>query len=204
MISDWIGHYHRQWDSPISRLSAPAKLGVAFAMILGTVLAPAGLVWWHVTVGAVLLGAIVVSGIPPLFLAKRLLILSPLVLGVALVNMLDPARHGAWGGVALKSMLCLLTVILVSNTTPFSRILQVLQQLRVPALLVTTIALMHRYLFVLIEETERMRRARSCRTFSSRKPALWHSLSTVLAQLFLRASERAERIYDAMCARGWR
>ena len=29
-------------------------------------------------------------------------------------------------------------------------------------------------------------------------------LATVLGQLFVRASERAERIYDAMCARGWK
>jgi cobalt/nickel transport system permease protein len=180
------------------------KLGVAFAIILGTVLAPISLLWWYAGVGVILAITILASRIPLLFLGKRLLILSPLVLGVALVNMLEPARRGAWSAIALKSVLCLLTVILVSNTTPFSRILLVLQRLRVPALLVTTIALMHRYLFVLIEETERMRRARASRTFTAHKPALWHSLSTVLAQLFVRASERAERIYDAMCARGWR
>jgi energy-coupling factor transporter transmembrane protein EcfT len=29
-------------------------------------------------------------------------------------------------------------------------------------------------------------------------------LSTVVGQLFVRASERAEHIYDAMCARGWK
>jgi len=32
----------------------------------------------------------------------------------------------------------------------------------------------------------------------------WHVLSTVASQLFVRASKRAERIYDAMCARGWK
>jgi cobalt/nickel transport system permease protein len=204
MISDWIGHYHRQWNSPVARLPAAFKMAVAFALILGTVLTPIRFGWWYVAVFAILAVTIVASRIPVLFLAKRLFILSPLVLGVALVNMLEPARRGDWSVIALKSMLCLVTVILVSNTTPFSRILRVLQRLRVPALLVTTIALMHRYLFVLIEETERMRRARASRTFTTRKPALWHSLSTVLAQLFVRASERAERIYDAMCARGWR
>ena len=30
------------------------------------------------------------------------------------------------------------------------------------------------------------------------------ALASVAGQLFIRASERAERIYDAMCARGWR
>jgi cobalt/nickel transport system permease protein len=80
----------------------------------------------------------------------------------------------------------------------------VLQRVRVPGLLITTIALMHRYLFVLADEAERMRRARLSRTFTRGKRFGWGSLATVVGQLFVRASERAERIYDAMCARGWK
>jgi cobalt/nickel transport system permease protein len=74
----------------------------------------------------------------------------------------------------------------------------------VPGLLVTTLALMHRYLFVLANEMERMRRARLSRTFTRRRRVRWQTLATVVGQLFVRASERAERIYDAMCARGWK
>jgi cobalt/nickel transport system permease protein len=101
-------------------------------------------------------------------------------------------------------VLCLLTVILVSNTTPFSKILRVLASLRVPGLLITTIALMHRYLFVLVDEAERMRRARLSRSFIAGRRFHWRTLATVVGLLFVRASERAERIYDAMCARGWK
>jgi cobalt/nickel transport system permease protein len=97
-----------------------------------------------------------------------------------------------------------LTVILVSNTTPFSEVLRVLRRVRIPALLITTIALMHRYLFVLAEEAERMRRARASRTFTARRRWQWPLLASVAGQLFVRASERAERIYAAMCARGLR
>jgi cobalt/nickel transport system permease protein len=92
----------------------------------------------------------------------------------------------------------------VSNTTPFSGILRVLKAAHVPGLLITTIALMHRYLFVLVEEAARMRRARASRTFTRERRAHWQAMSTVVGQLFVRASERAERIYDAMCARGWK
>jgi len=63
---------------------------------------------------------------------------------------------------------------------------------------------MHRYLFVLMDESERMHRARASRTFTHTRRFQWHTLATVVAQLFIRASERAERIYDAMCARGWK
>jgi cobalt/nickel transport system permease protein len=204
MIAPWIGHYHPHRDSAISRLPAAFKLGVALAMIVGTVLAPPTAVGWFIGVALVLGIAVVLSRLPLLFLLKRLAWLSPFILGVALVNALQPAARGSWLAVALKSTICLLTIIVVSNTTPFSRILRVLKAAHVPGLLITTIALMHRYLFVLVEEAERMRRARASRTYKRQRRARWQALSTVVGQLFVRASERAERIYDAMCARGWK
>jgi len=204
MIGDWIGHHHSHRDSLVARLPAGLKLGLALVIIVGTVLAPPQAMGWFLGVALLLLVAVVLSRIPLLFLLKRLAWLSPLVLGVALVNALQPAARGSWLTVAARSAICLLTIILVSNTTPFSRILRVLKSARVPGLLITTLALMHRYLFVLVEEAERMRRARASRTFTPRRGARWQTLSTVVGQLFVRASERAERIYDAMCARGWK
>ena len=204
MIDNWIGHYHGRRENPVSRLPAASKLGVALAMIVGTVLAPLTAVGWFVAMAAVLIVAVVLSRLPLLFLLKRLAWLSPFILSVALVNALQPAARGSWRIVAAKSTICLMTIIVVSNTTPFSGILRVLKAARVPGLLITTVALMHRYLFVLVEEAERMRRARASRTFTRQRRARWQTLSTVVGQLFVRASERAERIYDAMCARGWK
>jgi len=63
---------------------------------------------------------------------------------------------------------------------------------------------MYRYLFVLVDEAQRMKRARASRTFTVRRGRSWRTLATVVSQLFIRASERAERIYGAMCARGWK
>ena len=79
-----------------------------------------------------------------------------------------------------------------------------LQRLWVPWIFVTTLTLMHRYLFVLADEAERMRRARASRTFTRGRRWQWLALASVVGQLFVRASERAERIYNAMCARGWK
>jgi cobalt/nickel transport system permease protein len=204
MIERWVGHYHGRRESTVSRLPAADKLGVALVMIVGTVLAPPTAVGWFFAMTVMLILAVVLGRLPLLFLLKRLAWLSPFILSVALVNALQPAARGSWRIVAAKSTICLLTVIVVSNTTPFSRILRVLKAVHVPGLLITTIALMHRYLFVLVEEAERMRRARASRTFTRRRRARWHTLSSVVGQLFVRASERAEHIYDAMCARGWK
>ena len=204
MIDHWVGHQHGHPDSALARLRAEIKLGAALALILITVLAPSQWHAWYYAAGAVLLGVLLASRVPLLFLLKRLLWLSPLVLGVAVVNAWQPALRGGWGVVAARSAICLVTVLLLSNTTPFSQILRVLKKLRVPGLLITTLTLMHRYLFVMVEEAERMRRARASRTFSHHRRRRWHTLSTVVGQLFVRSSERAERIFDAMCARGWR
>ena len=191
-------------DSPVHRLPASLKLGFALILLIGNITVPlAWQAWFAAVLG--LLGAVtLVSGISVGFLARRLLALSPLVLGVALVNALQPAGRGHWLGVAERSALCLLTVTLVANTTPLSAMIRVLQSVRVPGLLVTTITLMHRYLFVLAEEAGRMRRARASRSFTRARHFEWRTRSTVVGQLFIRASERAERVYDAMRARGWR
>jgi cobalt/nickel transport system permease protein len=200
----WLGHRHGSADSPVHRWPAGLKLGAALLLITGTVATPPEVTTWYAGVASLLLIIIALSRISPLFLLQRLLVLSPFVLGVALVNAWQPAGRDLWLGVALKGAVCLLAVTLLAHTTPFSRILRVLQWLHVPALLITTLALMHRYLFVLAEESGRMRRARQSRTLRPGRRFHWQTLATVAGQLFIRASERAERIYDAMCARGWK
>jgi cobalt/nickel transport system permease protein len=199
-----LSHHHAHHASPVHRLPAELKLGVALALILGTALLPAAWRVWYAGVAVLLLLVAWASRIAPWFLLKRLLLLSPFVLGVAVVNLFQPAARANWREIALRGVLCLATVVLVSNTTPFNEVLRVLRRGRVPALLVTTLALMHRYLFVLADETERMRRARASRSFTRKRRLAWHTLATVAGQLFIRASARAERIYDAMCARGWK
>jgi len=197
-----LSHQHGHLNSPVHRLPAELKLGGGLVLITLTVLLPPAAKAWFLFVTALLALATQLSRIPALFLLKRLLLLAPFVFGVTLVNAFQPAYRDHWPWLLARSALCLLTVMLVSNTTPFSDVLRVLRRIRVPALLITTIALMHRYLFVLADEAERMRRARASRTFVARRRWQWPALATVAGQLFIRASKRAERIYAAMCARG--
>jgi cobalt/nickel transport system permease protein len=204
MLKDWLGHQHGRRDSPVHRLPAAVKLVGALTIIVGTVVVPWSWRAWFIIVAALLLLAAMSSRIAIGFLVRRLLLLSPFVLGVVLVNALQASIQGSWLVLVARSGLCLFTVVLLANTTPFGKVLAVLRGFRVPVLLVTTLALMHRYLFVLLDESERMRRARASRTFQRQRRARWRLLGTVVGQLFVRASERAERIYAAMCARGWK
>ena len=144
------------------------------------------------------------SRLPAGFLLKRLLLLEPFVFGVAALSLWQPHGWMVFWHAVVRSTLCLATLVLLAATTPFSEIIRVLREWRVPALLLTTLTLMDRYLFVLVEESARMQRARASRTFSPRsRLTVWRSLAETLGQLFVRSVERAGRIYAAMCARGW-
>ena len=194
------GHGH----SALHRASPGLKLATALALVLTIVLLPRSQVTGLLLVAILLAGLLAVSVIPLLFLLKRMLLLEPLVLGVAGLMLFQPGGGKVFAVVMFKANLCLLTTVMLANTTPFTELVRVLQRLRVPWLFVTTLTLMHRYLFVLADELERMRRARASRTFTHGRRFQWQTLSSVVGQLFVRASERAERIYNAMCARGWK
>lgn len=203
MRPDFLDRYSRL-NSPIHRAPTPVKLLAAVGIIVTLVLTPPGAWWLFATLAVGLLAIAALSRIPKLFLLRRLLLLEPFVLGVAVLALFQPRGMSMFVTLVIKSTLCLFTMILLSNTTPFSELLRVLKSMRVPALLVTTLALMYRYLFVLLDESERMKRARLSRTFTPQRRQAWRSGANIAAQLFVRASERAERIYAAMCARGWR
>ena len=200
----WHPHGDEPGHGPLHHWPAGLKLAGALALILTVVLLPRTALTGLLVVAAVVGGLLAVSQIPCLFLFKRLLLLEPLVLGVAGLMWFQPDGGKIFALVMFKANLCLLTTILLSNTTPFTELLRVWQRLRMPWVFVTTLTLMHRYIFVLRDETERMRRARASRTFTRGRRFQWLALASVLGQLFVRASGRAERIYNAMCARGWK
>jgi cobalt/nickel transport system permease protein len=203
MRHDFLDRYSR-WSSPIHRLPAILKLSTALGMVVATVLMPSTRGFFFGGLALCLLVIAGLSRIPPRFLVRRLVMLEPLVLGVSVTALLQPQGISVFLGLVIKSTLCLWTMILLAATTPFNELIRILTRARVPSLLVTTLALMHRYLFVLVDEAERMQRARASRTFRRQRFQAWRSLAAMLGQLFVRTTERAERIYAAMCARGWK
>lgn len=211
MSGSHFGHFHpevRAPDGPVTlgtfvyAIPAGWKLCGALALVVATTLAGPGQGRWLWIEGAFLFVYAAFSLATPWVLAKRFLMLAPFLCCVLLAAYLRPGGLD-WRLVAAKSVLCLSTLMLLAATTPFGETLRFLKLVRTPALLVTTMALMGRYLFVLSDEMVRMRRARTSRTFVRSRRLTWKALSTVGARLFVRASERADRIYDAMCSRGW-
>lgn len=189
-------------SSPIHRVPVSTKLPILLLFSIIVMASPmmpfsvAGLL------GIALLIVAIMSRIPLRYLAQRLLRLELFVIGIAGLMLLRPDGGMVFLRLAARSTLCLVAVLLFSTTTQFTDILTLLRRWRLPPLLITLLALTFRYLFVLTDELGKMDRARLSRTFSRR--VAWRSRATVIAQLFVRTTERAERVYAAMCARGWR
>jgi cobalt/nickel transport system permease protein len=191
-------------DSPLHRAPAGLKCAVALGTVVAVVVTPMVHAWVFAGIAVALVGLVEISRVPASFFLKRLLLLVPIVGGIALLSALQP--HGATVAISVlvRSMLSLTTMVVLTSTTRFADLLEVLRRIRVPALLVTVVALMYRYMFVLADEASRMQRAQASRTFTTRRGHAWRSRADLIARIFVRSTERAERIYVAMCARGWR
>jgi cobalt/nickel transport system permease protein len=99
----------------------------------------------------------------------------------------------------LSEMACVGLLIL---STPFFEILEALRWFRLPAVLVDTLAFMYRYIFLLFDEFTAMRASAKVRGgYAGYRLSLGTS-GRIAAQIFLRSYDRAERISQAMKARG--
>jgi len=104
---------------------------------------------------------------------------------------------------AVKAYLSLTYVALLTATTPFPTLLRALRWFRAPPFFLDLLAFSYRYVFILVEETERLERAWGSRYFGRRAGRQFVTLGPAVAALFLRSYERAERVWGAMLARGY-
>jgi len=188
----------------LHRASPRLKLAATLAIIVATALLPRRLDPLYLAPAVLLLVLWPFSGMPVGYALRRLLVVEFFILGIGLLSLLTPSATPLFFSAVLKSNLSVFAMLLLTWTTPFHDILGELRRLRLPPVMLTTLALMCRYLPVLAEESRRMQRARASRTFTSQRRAAWRNLSLIIGQLFVRSAERAERIYLAMCARGWK
>jgi cobalt/nickel transport system permease protein len=189
-------------DSPLHILEARTKLVGFTALIVAVLWIPAGddfafFAYFFLT--AILMG---ISQIPLAYIVGRMLMILPFIV---LAGLAAP-----WRGMAglstlfLRAILCLLILIVLTNTTRFVELLRGLRKLGCPSILVLNLSFVYRYLFVLTEEVLRMSQARDCRRVG-RAPmgAELRLLGSMLGTLLIRSFERAERMYQAMLSRGY-
>ncbi len=170
-----------------------------------------------------LLALLVLARIPAGFVISRSLWLCPFVAAILLaipfsrpgvpvfswetpLFTLQATREGLEQAIILgvRVFAALFAMLLLTATTTFRNILRAMAELKVPGIFLQLTEFTVRYLFVLVDESQRMQRARKARGFKMR--TVWHRSSLQvfgagLGLLFLRAYERGDKVYVAMLAR---
>ncbi|WZO99087.1 CbiQ family ECF transporter T component [Isosphaeraceae bacterium EP7] len=196
-------------DAPLQRLDARFKLVAALVLIVLAVATPMG-AWALMTAQGLVLAFLAgLSGVPPWTLLRRWLGMLGLVAFFAvLVAGTHPERETLGRATVAASILgrnalATLTTLLLVHVTTTRALFGGMRRLGVPAVMVTTLQLMVRYLAVFADELSRMLQARRARSFRRRGNLGPAALASLISVLFLRAVERGDRVHNAMMSRGW-
>ncbi|NHZ84804.1 MAG: cobalt ECF transporter T component CbiQ [Planctomycetia bacterium] len=159
---------------------------------------------------------IAIGRLPVLSLIKKALIMSPFAIMIGVFNpFFDKVPHlniyglnitGGWISfisIILRFFLTVEAGLILVSVTGMYRICNALRQLGLPEVFVTQILFLYRYLFVLIEEGTGMIRAKELRVFKKSQNNL-KLFGRIAGSLLLRTFNRAQRIYQAMVARGYK
>jgi cobalt/nickel transport system permease protein len=189
-------------DSPLHILEARSKILAFTALIVSVLCIPAdrgSLFFVYFFAAAILMG---ISQVPLAYIVGRTLLILPFIV---LASLAVPWKgYVGLSVLFIRAVLCLMLLILLTNTTRFVELLRGLRRLGCPQILVMNLSFLYRYIFVLTEEVMRMKQARDCRRVGhARFREELKILSSMLGTLLIRSFERAERMHFAMLSRAY-
>jgi len=172
---------------------------------------------------SLIFSVILLSKLPLKFIFKKSLVIVPFVLAVALfipfLNEGEIAGSYSYGNlnfavtysgllilfnVLVKSWLSVISMLTLTSTTKFSDLLKGFEYLKFPKVMLLVISFMYRYIFVIADEAMRLKTAGDARNFGNLKlKQRIEIFGNIIAVLFIRSYERAERVYAAMLSRGF-
>ncbi len=197
--------HYSSLDSPVHRIPAGFKIVFTITFVLVLTLLPGTYISYvALPVLMALITLLLISKVPVANVIKRTLVVLPLVLPVVVLNsifMESGLKHSLILGV--RSFLSIFSLILLVSVTRFSDILKTLSSWHVPKIVIMILSFMYRYFFLLTGEMEKMIRSVKLRSGNSRGIGMIRIYSQILAILFIKSYERAERVYQAMLMRGY-
>lgn len=209
-------------DSFFHRLDARTKFISALLFIFSVVLTPPESWLAFALYFAVIASLVLLSKLPAGYVLKRSLMVMPFVLMIAIF--VPFFKEGEVAGsyniwlwrltvtysgiqvlinILIKAWLSMLSLIWLTSTTKLTHLLHALEQLRFPHVLVMILSFMYRYIFVIVDETMRMKQARDSRNLGGGRLWQLRTIGSMIGTLFVRSYERSERVYAAMVARGF-
>ena len=198
-----------QWSrgaSPLHRRDPRVKIAAVLAFLVVLATAHRDLTWLGAAFLAILCLAARWARLPLAGALARAGVVLPFTAVFAAVSWLagDPARGAA---LVMKSYLSALAVLLLVSTTPLPVLLRGFEMTGAPRFLLMVAQFLYRYLFVISEEAQHMRKAAMARGATvgglAGNAARFRAAAGALAVLFARSYGRAEEIHRAMLARSF-
>ncbi len=204
----------------VTGIEARTKLAFAVLALMINLLSPT--IYTPIAIAIFCLAVLMAVGIPPKLLVLRLAI--PLTMAIAVLvtqiffygttalftipfwgfNLAGYTEGLARGFLIMCRVIGGVSLILfLSMSTPANKLLLAATWFRVPKILVELELLIYRYIFVLLEEMVTIKDAQRARLGYHNWRQSMRSLSILGGSLILRAYDRAERVFDAMVARGY-
>jgi cobalt/nickel transport system permease protein len=107
--------------------------------------------------------------------------------------------------ITIKANAIVLATISLIGTSEIFSLAHALIHLRVPSKIVHLFFFFYRYISVIHEEYERLKRAMIVRSFKPRTNAhTYRSIANLVGMLLVKSYERSQRIYNAMLCRGFK
>ncbi len=218
MKHEFIDH-HREGNSFVHQADPRLKFIILFVYIFIVVLIPYRERHLFLYLGLIPLLMALGSGISLFHFFGKLSRLYPMVFLISFLLPFFPANsdrvfhlwvlniyeHGLqkFFMINVKSVLAMFMSVIITSTTDFNMLLKGMEKLRLPRMMIVILSFMYRFIFLLIDETERMWMAYQSRYIHL---PLMHRIKFLARQigvLFIRTYERGERVYQAMDARGF-
>lgn len=207
------GSFFHRLDSRVKLLTAIVYTVLILSLPRAN---PVAACWYAVAPFAVL----VFAGIPVHFVFRRIAVVSPFVLVLALsCPLYDKSPLTVYLGkmpleltvgwmrcftILTKFAAAMLTLFALTSTTRFVDMLAGMQRMGLPNILVVQLSFVYRYLFVLVDRVHHILRARSARKL--RYLGFRQELriaAAMIGALFIDSIESAEHVHIAMQARGF-
>lgn len=218
MKHDFIDH-HREGDSPIHLADPRLKIIMMVTYIFVVVLIPRQAKHFFLALSAIPLLLALISGISVFHFLSKLLKIYPMIFFITFllpffkgtepavfqwsIFKIYPAGLDKFVLINLKSVLSVFMSVILTTTTSFDMLLKGLEELRIPKIFILILSFMYRFIFLLIDEVERMLTAFQSRYIRLKLLTRLKFVAQQIGVLFIRTFERGERIYQAMEARGF-
>lgn len=194
-------------DSPIHRLNPKFKLSFTlvslFMLIMVTEIDALQLYQWKMYgIFLTLMGIMLfISKIPICAILKKMVLVLPFVFFILLLNLAVGMPIERIIQIGTRTILSVLTLVMLISTTKFHSILVVLKGWHIPGIIVQTLAFIYRYFFILIDEAQKMVNTFRLRGGGLGRWQVMKIMSAIIGNLFIRSYERAERVFWAMTMR---